>query len=308
MLKTSNNQRERADLDLDLDLDHYTLEDIYNLLHIKDHCLTEDALKSAKQIVLKTHPDKSKLDASYFLFFSKAYKRLYSIYEFQNKSTMKKPQQQQQGQGQGASEYFEESNKMLLNNALPKDPTKFNAWFNQTFEKHRLVDPNEQGHGEWLKSNEDFLVVKESVNKANMNDVFEKQKKQLQAVTVYTGVTDTVAPMTFGGALLDSSSADFSTDEYGDLKQVYTGTILPVTQEDFYNKPKFATVSEYARHRNQVDVTPISHADAERQLLRQQQQNDQQSASLAFKYAKEAEQMKQKSKGFWADLKQIAGY
>ena len=35
------------------------------------------------------HPDKSHLDSKYFLFFSKAYKRLYSIYDFQNKSSNK---------------------------------------------------------------------------------------------------------------------------------------------------------------------------------------------------------------------------
>ena len=32
------------------------------------------------------HPDKSKLDKSYFIFFSKAYKLLYSIYEFKHKN------------------------------------------------------------------------------------------------------------------------------------------------------------------------------------------------------------------------------
>ena len=42
-------------------------------------------LKNAKQIVLKIHPDKSQLEPKYFIFFSGAYKRLYSIYEFQNK-------------------------------------------------------------------------------------------------------------------------------------------------------------------------------------------------------------------------------
>ena len=75
---------------LDLDLDHYSLEDIYHLFNISENKLTEDTLKGAKQIVLKMHPDKSHIDSKYFLFFSKAYKRLFSIYEFQNKSTNKK--------------------------------------------------------------------------------------------------------------------------------------------------------------------------------------------------------------------------
>jgi hypothetical protein len=70
---------------LDLDIENYSLRDLYNLFNINDE-LDEESLKNAKKIVLKMHPDKSRLDQKYFLFFSKAYKRLYSVYEFQNKS------------------------------------------------------------------------------------------------------------------------------------------------------------------------------------------------------------------------------
>ena len=42
-------------------------------------------LKNAKKIVLKTHPDKSKLDKKYFLFFSSAYKILFQLYNFKNR-------------------------------------------------------------------------------------------------------------------------------------------------------------------------------------------------------------------------------
>ena len=76
---------------LDLELDNYSLEDLYHLFNIPNSTLSEESLKSAKQIVLKMHPDKSRLDSKYFLFFSKAYKRLFGIYEFQNKSLKKIP-------------------------------------------------------------------------------------------------------------------------------------------------------------------------------------------------------------------------
>ena len=72
-------------IELDLDISNYELKDIYNLFNIKNNSLTTEAMKDAKHIVLKMHPDKSKLDSKYFLFFSAAYKKLYSIYEFQNK-------------------------------------------------------------------------------------------------------------------------------------------------------------------------------------------------------------------------------
>jgi len=52
----------------DLDISHYNLDDILNLFHIPMN-FDENNLKMAKSIVLKTHPDKSKLDPKYFLFY-----------------------------------------------------------------------------------------------------------------------------------------------------------------------------------------------------------------------------------------------
>jgi hypothetical protein len=287
---------------LDLDLDNYSLDDLYHLFNIPGGYLSEDRLKSAKQIVLKMHPDKSQLDSKYFLFFSKAYKRLYSIYEFQNKSTKKKYDNE---------DYFDETNKNILNNMFDKnkdfkDPKNFNSWFNQAFEKSRLENPIEQGYGDWLKSDEGFISVNENVTKGNMNEVFEQKKKQIQAMTVYTGVTDMFSS-TFGGSLLNGGD-NFSTGEYTDLRQAYTETLIPVTQEDYEKIHKFNNVSEYKAHRERVDVSPLTKEEAERKLLQQQQQYDHDSAALAFKYAKESEKAKEKQNNFWSELKQITGW
>ena len=289
---------------LDLDIDHYSLEDLYHLFNIGSNTLSEESLKSAKQIVLKMHPDKSRLDAKYFLFFSKAYKRLYGIYEFQNKSTNKKTRSNEE-------DYFDESNKHILDNMFEKnkefkDPKNFNNWFNQTFEKHRIENPAEQGYGDWLKSDEGFMNVNETVTKGNMNEIMEQKKKQMQALSVYTGVTDVFAS-TFGGSLLDGGE-NFTTDEYTDLRQAYTETLIPVTQDDYDKMKKFNNISEYKRHRDQVDTTPLSKEESERRLLYQQHQLEQQSSALAFKYAQEAEKAKQKQQSFWGDIKQITGW
>jgi hypothetical protein len=287
---------------LDLDLEHYSLDDLYKLFNIEDGNLDESNLKNAKQIVLKMHPDKSRLDAKYFLFFSKAYKQLYGIYEFQNKSVQKKYNDE---------DFFDESDRTTLNvmfekNKEFKDSKNFNGWFNQTFEKHRMEDPLEQGYGDWLKSNDGFINVNENVSKGNMNDVFEKKKKQIQSITLYTGVTDTFAS-TLGGSLL-SGTDNFSTEEYTDLRQAYTETLIPVTQEDYNKMHKFNNISEYKRHRDGVDISPLSKEEAERKLYIQQREADKQSAALAFKYAKESEKAKQNQKSFWGDIKQLTGF
>ena len=57
-------------MSVDLDINNYNLQDILSLFKIPVN-FDERDLKKAKQIVLKTHPDKSKLPAEYFLFYSK---------------------------------------------------------------------------------------------------------------------------------------------------------------------------------------------------------------------------------------------
>jgi hypothetical protein len=109
---------------------------------------------------------------------------------------------------------------------------------------------------------------------------------------------------TFGGSLLNAGD-NFSTDEYTDLRQAYTETLIPVTNEDYNNIQKFNTISEYKAHRDRVDVTPLTKEEAERQLLRQKNQLDHDSSALAFKYAQESERAKQKQTAFWGDIKQI---
>ena len=286
---------------LDLDVNNYSLNDLYKLFNIHDNLLTDISLKEAKKIVLKMHPDKSNLDAKYFLFFSKAYKTLFSIYEFQNKSSKKTYKDE---------DFYDDSNRHVLDNMFEsnkkfKDPKNFNDWFNQSFEKHRLDNPIEQGYGDWLKSEEDFINVGENVTKGNMNEVFERKKKQIQALSVYTGVTDMFSS-SLGGSLLSGDSS-FTTDSYTDLRQAYTETLIPVTQEDFEKMPKFKNVNEYKSNRDRIDSTPLSKEESERILLKQKNDMDQQSAALAFKYAQEAEKVKQRQQSFWGDIKQLMG-
>ena len=292
--------------ELDLNIDSYTLDDLYNLFNIS--YLDESSLKTAKQIVLKMHPDKSRLDSKYFLFFSKAYKRLFSIYEFQNKSEKKTERDLKK-------DYFEDSNKTVLDTMFStkkelKDPANFNNWFNEKFEKHRLEDDDtNKGYGDWLKSDEGLYENNDNVTQANMNEAFEQQKKQIQALTVYNGINDTYAAFSGGGSLLGDQSSNFSGSSAGlgftDLRQAHIETIIPITQDDYEKMPKYKNVNEYKTNRDRVDITPISKTDAERILHQNKSNLDQESAALAYKYAKEAEKAKAKQRSFWGDIKQL---
>jgi hypothetical protein len=305
-VNTLNNQMNM----LDLNLANYELKDIFKLFLINQNTiLTDDVMKEAKKVVLKLHPDKSQLDPKFFIFYSGAYKKLFEVYEFQNKSTNKS---QRVTTYENVVEDISKDNRALLNNLFTnnkelKDSKNFNTWFNERFDKFKVEDDLQNGYGNWLKSDEDLNENQEQVTQANMNEVFEQKKKQLQAVAVYRGVENSSFGLSnfFGGASLDNQVENYTTDSYTDLKQAYTETVIPVTEEDFRNTKTYRNVEEYKRARDSNATTPLTKAESERILANQARKESMESQSLAFKWAQQTERAKENNNMFWSDLRQI---
>ena len=293
---------------MDLDIHNYELQDIYNLFQIQDHELTQESMKQAKQIVLKMHPDKSKLDQKYFLFFSSAYKKLYAVYEFQNKSTNKRLD----GNTYYKDEYSEILHHLFDKKKELKSPQNFNKCFNEQFEKHNQAKEEEEtkGYGDWLKSDEGLFQTSSSVSPSTMHEEFEKQKKKIQSLTTYTGINDPFAS-TLGGSLLGKND-DFSSGlfndgglQYQDLRQAHLETVIPITAEDYHNVPKFRSEQEYKAYRDRQDINPLEEKEALRKLKMNNKNREEESANLAFYYAKQTEQSMKKNKEFWSGLKHL---
>ena len=281
---------------IDLNIENYSLNDLYNLFKITNQTLTDDIMKDAKKIVLMTHPDKSRLEPKYFLFYSAAYKRLYSIYEFQNKSSRKNVMLEDHNP--------DENNRLLDNmfqkNTKLKDTKNFNSWFNDQFEKRKVGDANENGYGDWLKSDEGIYDVGQ-VSKANMAQEFEKQKKQIQSLTVYGGVNDMYAS-TFGGTLLGQQD-NYTADGYTDLRQAYVESVIPVTQDDYNNRTKYRNIEELKSSR--TTDKPLDKETAMKQLHDQQLKQENVCVATAYYYAQQTEQALKNNKSFWAELRQL---
>ena len=279
---------------IDLNVDNYSLNDLYNLFKIKSQTLTDDIMKDAKKIVLMTHPDKSKLEPKYFLFYSAAYRRLYSIYEFQNKSSRKNVMLEDHNP--------DENNRLLDSmferNTKLKDTKNFNSWFNEQFDKRNLS--KDSGYGDWLKSDEGIYDVGQ-VSKADMAQEFEKQKKQIQTLTVYGGVNDMYAS-TFGGTLLGQQD-NYTADGYTDLRQAYVESVIPVTQDDYNNRTKYRNIEDLKNSR--TNDKPLDKETAMKQLHDQQMKQENESVATAFYYAQQTEQALKNNKSFWAELKQL---
>lgn len=301
---------------LDLNIDNYSREDLFKLFGLNNMTLSEDIMKQCKKTVLKTHPDKSRLDKIYFIFFSNAYAKLLGIYQFQNKINTK---QNIDTAEYLEDEYFESENINILDKFFEKqkqnkDPKNFNEWFNSQFDKHKLEDSHETGYGDWLKSNED-VVIMPNVSKSDMAAEMEKRKKQVQSLITYNGVSET-SSSTFGGSTLMSYDNNFTagslfSDEgmtYTDLRQAYAESVIPVTEDDYNKVKKFRNIGEYKRHRESVDTTPLEKEEAMRQLYLQNKQKDEESAALAFYYAQQSEKAKESQQSFWSGLKQLTNH
>ena len=277
---------------VDLDIENYSMTELFRLFNINSKSLSDEIMKDSKKIVLKMHPDKSGLEPKYFLFFSKAYKRLYSIYEFQNKSANKSVDNY-------TSDYSNPEHAQLLNTMIQKDSCEFNKWFNAKFEKYKGSDDSSaNGYGDWLKSDEGIYDVG-SVSKSNMANEFEKQKKRVQAITVYKGVSDSLSG--FHGTGLGAGPDNYTSDGYTDLRQAYVESVIPVTNDDF--TVKYKNVDDFKRQ--QTNEKPPDRETALKQLHEQNMRDEQESAALAYHYAQQTERATQLNKSFWSELKQL---
>lgn len=296
---------------IDLNVENYSREELYKLFGFKTSViLTEESMKEAKKIVLKTHPDKSRLDNQYFIFFGKAYNKLKQIYEFQNKTNKKITD---------TNEYYDSQNTQVLDKMFDmkkdlKKPEKFNDWFNKQFEKHKLEDTNENGYGNWLKSDEDIIFTPQNINKDSMGREMEKRKREIQALTPYKGFSDSFNSSSVGGSSLMEYNSNFTSGTlfsgdggmgYTDLRQAYAESVIPVTEDDFNKSQKFKSVNEYKRHRDTVDTKPLSKEEALRQLYLEDKQKNEESAALAYYHAQQLEKAKNNNQEFWSGLKQL---
>ena len=295
---------------VDLDINNYNLEDILSLFKIPAN-FDEQDMKRAKQIVLKTHPDKSKLPAEYFLFYSKAYKMLYSVWDFRKRGDVdsKNPKNTEY------SNYTDEDKTVLLDqffesNEKFKKSNNFNRWFNEQFERNKLSNESEEkGYGDWLKNDdpEDDPPAK-NVSMATMKQEFDRKKEQARSLIVREDVQEIWSNNSISATELSNDapgtydSGLFSGLGFQDLYKAHTETVIPVTEEDYEQKQKFGSVNEYMSYRNNQDTKPLSEQQAQQYLKQRNDKDEEKAIRRAYELAKQTELAKQKNQEFWSGL------
>ena len=288
-----------ANAALDLNLENYDLNDLLALFKL-EFDFNSDDLKRVKKAVMQTHPDKSQLDKQYFLFFTSAYKIIFSIYEFRHKSSKNQ-----------ATEYTVEKDeeKELLLKSLQKKPN-FNKIFNELFEKHRIKDDeNETGYGDWFKSDENMDSRTTTLNQ--MNATFEQKKKEVKELIPYRDVEEMGQSSNQFDLTRDKpeyyTSALFSSLQYEDLKKAHVESVIPVTHEDYLARPKFKNVLELQADPTYNDTKPLSLSQAKDYLQNRHTYQAQNDVQRAYKLAKQDEVVRKANEGWMSGFKQILG-
>jgi hypothetical protein len=287
-------------LDIDLEIENYDLNDLLALFKLDFEFDTED-LKRVKKTVMQTHPDKSGLDKKYFLFFTAAYKIIFSIYEFRHKGSNKQ-----------STEYTVEKDeaKELLLKDIQKKPN-FNKIFNELFEKHRIKDAeNETGYGAWFKSDENMDT--RTTTLGQMNATFEQKKREVKELIPFKEIEELGQSSTGQFDLTRDkpeyySSALFSSLQYEDLKKAHVESVIPVTHEDYLARPKFKNVLEMQADPVYNDTKPLSLDQAKDYLQQRQSYQAQNDVHRAYKLAKQDEVARKANQGWMSGFKQLTG-
>jgi hypothetical protein len=286
-------------MDIDLNIENYDLNDLLSLFKL-DFDFTADDLKHVKKSVMQTHPDKSGLDKKYFLFFTSAYKIIFSIHEFRHKSSNKQ-----------STEYIVEKDesKELLLKKMQSQPN-FNKIFNELFEKYKINDEeNENGYGDWLKS-EDNMDTR-TTTMSQMNATFEQKKKEVKELVPYREIEEAGSNSSHFDLTREKptyySSDIFSNLQYEDLKKAHIESVIPVTHEDYLMRPKFKNVLEMQQHPDYKDTTPLSLSQATDYLKQRQSFQNKNDVQRAYKLAKQDEIARKANQGWMSGFKQLTG-
>ena len=254
-----------------LKIESYSLRELLELFELDPNDIKTEDLKRAKKKVLMMHPDKSKLDPEYFLFYKKAFDVIIVMYE--NVLKMTQPVEDK--------EYFPEkgdiSNKEMRKIIKNISGESFHKQFNEIFEKHgsKTIDTTKN---DWFTSTDAMYDESTAAqNQSQLNGSIERIKERQQHLITYRGVNPM---MSYGGnGLYENEAGDyaecdpFSKLKFDDLRKVHKDqTVIAVREADMVNVKQYKNVEEYQRTRHQDvgNIKPMERSHAENMIQEQE--------------------------------------
>jgi len=260
-----------------LHMEDYSLDELLGLFDMNAyHTITPDQIKQAKKKVLMLHPDKSRLDASYFLFYKKALEVIVQYYNHQHRQNVQVTPEN----SQYVLPSVPKSTTGQINEAMEKMGSNgFQQKFNQLFEENMVKKPSAEKNA-WFSSNDPLYDNISATNSKQIGEVFENIKQKNQGMVKYLGVLDMNSSGVPSGNFYDDDDQDdqyvscdpFSKLKFDDLRKVHKDqTVFAVSESDYSKIPKYSSVDHFARERSNLGE-PIEKQQAEAMLASRQRE------------------------------------
>ena len=142
-----------------------------------------------------------------------------------------------------------------------------------------------------------------------MGDEINKKKSQLRALVPIKEIEEMNYTQTIQCTSLSNydepngfNSDLFSSLPYQDLRQAHVNSVIPVTEEDYEQIPKFKNVNDYTMYRNSQDTKPLSEKQALEYLHKKSNLDNEQGTKRAYDLAKQTELAEKNNQNFWSKL------
>ena len=255
-----------------LRIESYTFDEILDLFHLGYDATIED-LKGAKKIVLRMHPDKSRLPPEYFLFYKKAFETVLGFFREQNKMNQPVPTSEKNAPKYEPIESHDEHMASRMKNTLGEIKNdRFQSQFNELYEKN-MAKKVDDSKNNWFVNNDPLFEFDSPASAKDITSKINEVKTKTAAMVQYKGVQDLMS-MTSAGRYFDEIDEDpneyvtcdpFSKLKFEDLRKVHRDqTVMSVSERDFEKMQTYGSVDQYNRARGSQDLTPVKDAEAQR--------------------------------------------
>ena len=294
-----------------LDIQTYSLEELLSLFGLTAYNISTNDLRQAKKRVLMLHPDKSKLDSKYFLFYKKAFDVIVQFYDNQNR-------QHKQVDGKELVYQPNEENDNSSSDHINKQINEisnsdFQDKFNRLFESNNMGARHDTTQNEWFKQEDnEFNIPEGKISRNEMGDAFNRVKQQSNSVIKYNGVQEMSHTTSVGNSSLYEdtdqyvSCDPFGKLQYDDLRKVHRDqTVLAVSEHDFDQSKTYKSVDEFNRARSQYSYDPLEKEKATTMLQEQERVMNEQMMQKEYKSKLQTQQYAEKNKTVLASFLQL---
>lgn len=273
-----------------LNINMYSFKELLELFQL-DYKIGIEDLKRAKLMVLKMHPDKSRLPADYFLFYKKAFDIVVQYYNDSAKTTAEVPTTEQIYTPDTTDKRLSKTVNKAMND-MGQD--RFQQTFNQLFEENMKKPVRDQN--DWFKNNDPLYQFDNITSVSGLAGAVENIKKTNSAMVKYNGVENMTSGGPSYGNLYDDEDGNsdtyvtcdpFSKLKFDDLRKVHKDqTILAVSETDFANMKTYGSIDQLQRDRGAMQVQHVDRSESEKildqreQVLRQQMLAKQHASNL----------------------------